>query len=276
MPKVNSKIQKGGNFKCQYELKPEHNHPLSNLLAMSANLKVPEGIPLSNVPGTPEIEAVVDKFITAIRSELPSGITLQAIDDKTSAPKSYLPEQYKTVGELLFDPLTGAVRPIPTDLVAFRAELVDAVSRAATAAHRAQAAATPAAGTGTPAAGTGTPAEGTGTPAVPPGTAGSALGGAVMVGGKRKPAKKASKKVSKKSSKKSSKKASVKMVGGAKKKASKKSSAKKASKKSSAKKASKKSSAKKASKKSSLKMVGGAKKKAGSKKAGSKKRAVKK
>ena len=260
MPKVNSKIQKGGNFKCQYELKPEHNHPLSNLLAMSANLKVPEGIPLSNVPGTPEIEAVVDKFITAIRSELPSGITLQAIDDKTSAPKSYLPEQYKTVGELLFDPLTGAVRPIPTDLVAFRAELVDAVSRAATAAHRAQAAATPAAGTGTP-------AEGTGTPAVPPGTAGSALGGAVMVGGKRKPAKKASKKVSKKSSKKSSKKASVKMVGGAKKKASKKSSAKKAS---------KKSSAKKASKKSSLKMVGGAKKKAGSKKAGSKKRAVKK
>jgi hypothetical protein len=82
-------------------------------------------------------------------------------------------------------------------------------------------------------------------------------GGALIGGGKRKPAKKSSKKSSKKASKKSSKKASAKMVGGAKKKA-----AKKASKKAS-------------SKKTSAKMVGGAKKKA-SKKVASKKRAAKK
>jgi hypothetical protein len=235
MPKVNSKTQKGGNTKCQYELKPGHNSALAALLAMSAHVGTDERALTTPVPSDPEIGAAVDKFLAeaATPNGLPAGTKLQQIEVPTGAPAgtvvTYLPQQYMDVGSLIFDPATGDVK-VP---LATKDALVEAVKKAAIAAH-AKAAPAPVA-----------PLVDAAGPVVLPGGS--------MLGGKRKPAKKAPKKSSKKASKKSSKKASVKMVGGAKKKAGSK---------------------KAGSKKAGSKKAGS--KKAGSKKAGSKKRAVKK
>jgi hypothetical protein len=242
MPRVNSKNQKGGATKCQFELKPDQKTALSNFLAMAALEKVPEGTRLAADPSPPEKDAVVDALYNDWDTLIPAGMEVQ------EEPKgTRMPQKYHQAGLMLFG-ADGKAMPKPAD----KGKLLEALNASIEETKKAPAAAVAPVVPATVVA-----AQGVASPPLTEAEAAAAgkavTPGGYMFGGKRKPAKKASKK----SSKKASKKSSAKMVGGAKKKSSKKSS-------------------KKASKKSSAKMVGGAKKKAGSKKAGSKKAGSKK